>query len=413
MLVFTCIFCAFGVVVYRIAYTTLFRDIDAYYEKASEDIRNYDIDVTIDNFLNGRNIVYTENGSVIISYKTYLILRNSDGELLDGEHYIPYDYLLNIGFSPSDSEKFATERVDRNDQTIYFRTYTIPVTDSSGELYYIQMATAVTEIYNSLNAILRILVQGIALMLVVAFGVSWFLGKFLTDAVSDTWEKQDEFLSYASHMIRAPLTVIHNCLEMMLQNPSSTILDNSEYVLHSLSESSRLRNISNRLMTMASLETADFVPNSEWFELDKLIKNMASPFIFQAQESGKTFDVDLQDGLKIYGDNQLIREMCILIVENALKYTESGDSIMLSTKKTGNNASITIADTGIGISDEAVSSIFTRFYRAAGAKKTQGGSGLGLYIASLIVNRHNGDIAVSHNLPKGTVFVIRLPIDGK
>ena len=100
----------------------------------------------------------------------------------------------------------------------------------------------------------------------------------------------------------------------------------------------------------------------------------------------------------------------IILLDNALKYTNENDSIIVTLKSGMFDAIIEVADTGIGISEETKAKIFERFYREDKARSRQtGGNGLGLSIAKTIVSDMKGKITVDHNVPKGTKFIITLP----
>jgi two-component system sensor histidine kinase CiaH len=101
--------------------------------------------------------------------------------------------------------------------------------------------------------------------------------------------------------------------------------------------------------------------------------------------------------------------MVVLLLENALKYTEAGDQIEVWLQGDSDRLIFRVKDTGVGISDDNMGKIFTRFYRGDRARGMAEGSGLGLNIVSTIVSRHQGSIKASHNLPKGTVFTVVLP----
>ena len=109
-------------------------------------------------------------------------------------------------------------------------------------------------------------------------------------------------------------------------------------------------------------------------------------------------------------DSSKIYQLIIILLDNAIKYTEDGDIIEIRTELKENKCVIEVADTGIGVSDEGLKRIFERFYRENKDRNREtGGSGLGLSIANYIVTAHNGTIKASHNKPKGTVFTIKLP----
>ena len=98
----------------------------------------------------------------------------------------------------------------------------------------------------------------------------------------------------------------------------------------------------------------------------------------------------------------------VILMDNALKYTEEGDSITISTRNKDDKFFIEVKDTGIGISDEGIKHAFERFYREDKARtREKGGSGLGLSIAQTIVKQHGGSIKIEHNNPKGTIIIVR------
>ena len=115
---------------------------------------------------------------------------------------------------------------------------------------------------------------------------------------------------------------------------------------------------------------------------------------------GKTIKIDINK----------IHQLFIIVLDNAIKYTEKNDNITVSTYEKDNKCVIEIIDTGIGINDESIEHIFERFYREDKARsRASGGSGLGLSIADYIVDLHGGTIKAEHNNTKGTKIIIKLP----
>lgn len=114
---------------------------------------------------------------------------------------------------------------------------------------------------------------------------------------------------------------------------------------------------------------------------------------------------------KFVADPTQIRQLLVILLDNALKYTHAGDTITVTIKAQNGQLAIDVSDTGIGISPEAQKHIFDRFYRADHSRTQQtGGSGLGLAIAQLIVQQHQGHLAVQANHPAGTKMLVRLPL---
>ena len=114
----------------------------------------------------------------------------------------------------------------------------------------------------------------------------------------------------------------------------------------------------------------------------------------------------------VYGylDKDKLKQIMIIHIDNALKYTEDGDDITISLTQTNSDFTITVADTGIGINEYTKEHIFERFYREDKARSREtGGNGLGLSIAYTLVNLQRGKISVDHNSPTGTKFTIVFP----
>ena len=120
--------------------------------------------------------------------------------------------------------------------------------------------------------------------------------------------------------------------------------------------------------------------------------------------------LNLNYNMDISVDTNKIYQVMIILLDNAIKYTEKDDKIEINTYAKDNKCIIEVKDTGIGVSDEGLKRIFERFYREDRARNREtGGTGLGLSIANMIVTAHGGTIKATHNQPKGTIFTIKLP----
>jgi len=408
--VFLLLFSIFDIIVYTISAGALYEELDSQMMEAEEQIR-LDEESALDNFLAGRNIIYYDGGgSYVISYRIFLLLREADGSILNAGYLTSFDYMLNIAFSPDNAGRLRTEKAERNSSTLYYRTYTIRVNEGSGRPLYIQMAADSTDVEASLNIILDVLLKCTAAAMLLVLVAGWYLSKSLVKGVAEAWEKQDEFISYASHEIRSPLAVIHNSLELLLETPGKKIIERSDLIMNSLTETSRLRKMSSNLLEMVQLQASEMQLNWSVVDLTELVEDFIEPFCYQAEAAGKTLDYHLQPQLKLSADRQLLTELLAILLENALKYTEPGNTIRVNARAADNRAVLEVADTGIGISPDAMDKVFTRFYREKRQQSKADGSGLGLYIAHLIVTRHGGKITAEHNRPRGTVFTVTLPL---
>ena len=407
--VFLLLFSIFDLIVYSISASALYEEMDGQMDEAEEMI-DRDPDGALANFLEGRNIVYHEGGAYVITYRIFLLVRDEGGNILNSQYLASFDYMLNIDFSPRDSGRTRTERVQRNGATLFYRTHTMRVTDASGEDYYVQLASDATDVEASLAIIRDVLLMCTAAAMLLVLVAGWYLSKSLVRGVTEAWSQQDEFISYASHELRSPLAVIHSSLELLLETPGKKIIERSDLIMNSLSESSRLRKMTSNLLEMVQLQASEMHLRLEQVDLEELVNDFIEPFRYQAEAMGTTLETRLQPHLTLTADRQLLTELLAILLENAIKYTEPGGMIRVSARAEDNRAVLAVSDSGIGISDEAMDKIFTRFYREERHQGKADGSGLGLYIASLITQRHGGRITAEHNRPKGTVFTVSLPL---
>lgn len=402
--VFLLLLLTFDVVVFSVSRNALYEECDSQMKEAEERILA-EPDGAVNNFMNGKSIVYYDNGSnYVISYKIFLLLRDEAGELLNSEYLLFFDYMMNLRFSDRNVEKFITQKVERNSEFLSYRTYTVEVRDSQGDIYYVQLATDITDIEMSLAIILKVLLICTAAAMALVLIGGWYLSRSLVSGVVEAWERQDEFISYASHEIRSPLAVIHSSLELLLEAPGAKIIDRSDLILNSLSESSRLRKMTNNLLEMVRLQASEMPLHEEEINIKEMVEDFIEPFCYQAENTGKTLEYDVEDGLGVMADRQLLTELLVIFLENALKYTEEGDFIRLLINHKNNSVVIRVEDSGVGLSEEGLKKVFSRFYREERQQSKSDGSGLGLYIAGLIVQAHGGNIMAEANRPKGTVF---------
>lgn len=402
--VFMAINIIFIIVVYNVAQSSQFEETDKQVLEARDAVLEK-TDNAISNFLKGKQIVYFDNGrNYVISYKIFILLRDHSGEIINSEYLNSFDYMLNLDFARKSQDTFNTYTVVRNGEEVSYRSYMFAVTGSDGETYYIQLAADVSEIVNSLKLLGNTLIFGGIIAIIAVLLAGWFLSKILVSGVIEGWERQDEFISYASHEIRSPLAVIHSSLELLLEKPGARIIDRSDLIINSLAESNRLRKMSNNLIEMAKLQSSDLVLHLSEINVKEMVEDFIEPFVFQAEDTERILKYYVDDNIMIRADRQLLTELLVIFLENALKYTGNGDIIQLWIKEGDNKVTFRVDDSGIGISEDGLKKVFSRFYRGEQEQSKVDGSGLGLYIASLIVQAHKGKITAEANVPKGTVF---------
>jgi two-component system sensor histidine kinase CiaH len=216
-------------------------------------------------------------------------------------------------------------------------------------------------------------------------------------------------VSNASHELRTPLAIVQNRLENILAKSNKTVYEVSSDIAISLKEISRLSKLTNDLLLLAKSDNEALEINYEEFNLYKLIEDVSTPFAEMAEIDNKNFILEGED-IVVNADRSKIAQVLIILLDNALNYTQSGESITIEISQMNNDVLIKVKDTGVGIDNLTKKHLFERFYRADKARRREtGGNGLGLSIAQTIMKLHNGRIIVSDNYPKGSYFIVQFP----
>ncbi len=220
-------------------------------------------------------------------------------------------------------------------------------------------------------------------------------------------QQRRNFLLSITHELKSPLASIKLVLETLIKRelPPEKIQDISRRALR---ETERLHQLVNDLLFSAKLETA-YLPLLEPVHIAHLLRDTIQTFREKHPEALIEFSGP-EDLLLRQGDREGLTSVALNLLENAVKYSPSQPRITVGLEDLGDNIRWTVADQGIGIGEKEKNRIFEKFYRVGNEDTRQTkGTGLGLYIVAQIVKAHGGQITVSDNVPKGTVFVIEIP----
>lgn len=276
--------------------------------------------------------------------------------------------------------------------------------------YILIMQNIDTQI-QAINNFEEILIITFFIFWIIALVISYFLARINMLPIVKSWKQQTEFVNDAAHELRTPLTIIQGKLEYMLTKPNKTILDEAEAISVSLDEVSRLNSLTNNLLVLARSDSATTKYNFEMTTPNFFLKDPIEPFKDIINSQSKVFQINLYHTPTLYLDRDKIKQLLIILLDNATKYTPKNGTIKIYDQVEGAKYQLVISDTGIGINNKDKDKIFGRFYRVDKSRNSNsGGHGLGLAIAKQIVDIHHGHIFVRDNLPQGSEFVVELPI---
>lgn len=221
--------------------------------------------------------------------------------------------------------------------------------------------------------------------------------------------KKRDLVSNVSHELKTPLTSIKGFIETLEEEITDEV--QKSYLKIMRRNTDRINNIVNDLLTLSELEHTKSEINAEETDLRQLIRKLITIFEKRICDKGLSLKIDIPDGIPVIKiDPFKIEQVFINLIDNAIKYTESGE-IGIKLRKRRSYVEIKISDTGVGIPESDLHRIFERFYVVDKSRSKQmGGTGLGLSIVKHIVQLHKGSIEVSSSPGKSTIFTVRLPI---
>lgn len=345
----------------------------------------------------------------IVNPNIIIILRDMDGNIVNEDDLMRIDeYFEDISFNKNNLDKVYELKIG-NEYSYRGLNFIFEGSDIIDNRY-VQLLINVDGEKAIVNNYFQIISASIVVGIVCSFFASIILSKKTLKPLEENILKQMEFVQNVSHELRTPLTIIQAKQELLLQEPNAKIIDKSEEISLTLNETKRLTKLVKDLLILSRADSNKLVLQKENINIDEYIKGLISPYKEIAEMEGKNIELELGYKLDIDVDTNKIYQLMIILLDNAIKYTEENDVIKIKTYMKDNKCVIEVSDTGIGVSDEGLKRIFERFYREDAARSREtGGSGLGLSIANYIVTAHGGTIKATHNLPKGTIFTIRLP----
>ena len=221
-------------------------------------------------------------------------------------------------------------------------------------------------------------------------------------------ETRQQFISDVSHEFQTPLTAIQG-FATILKNEKLSDEQRQKYADIILFHSKRLSTLSKNMLQLTILEGEDVkIEMSEFSLIEQLNR------VIETQDNlamSKNIEIEFnipKNDVRIEADESRLEQVWINLVNNAIKYTNDNGVVTISVKKTSKEVEVTIQDTGVGMSKEAISHIFERLYRQDKSRSVEG-NGLGLSIVKRIIDLHQGTIDVKSREDGGSQFIVRLP----
>jgi signal transduction histidine kinase len=226
-------------------------------------------------------------------------------------------------------------------------------------------------------------------------------------------EAKDEFVSMASHQLRTPLTSVKGYLSMVLEGDAGKITDAQQHLLsEAFTSSERMVHLINDFLNVSRLQTGKFMIDRRPIDLAKITGQEVNSLKTTAK--GRNLRLQYRKPSyfpTLYIDEGKIRQVIMNFIDNAIYYSSEHSTIIVELEIADGNAILKVNNEGIGVPKAEQAHLFTKFFRAANARKQRpDGTGVGLYLAKKVVTAHSGDMLFESAEGEGTTFGFRLPI---
>ncbi len=258
---------------------------------------------------------------------------------------------------------------------------------------------------NRANSILLVsVVLGILSLIAIYIGAKK-ISRTIVKPVKETFEKQKQFISDASHELKTPLAVIEANADV-LENE----LQDNKWIKYIQNEIESMNKLINELLMLAKIENIDSIRELKQINLSKELEIIISMFESMAYEKKITIDSNIKENIMLKANKEDIEHIVSTLLDNAIKHTESKNQVIVELNKEKNDIIIQVKNYGDPIPEGEREKIFERFYRIDKSRnRKEKRYGLGLAIAKSTVEKYNGKIEVSYK-DHFTIFKVNIPV---
>jgi len=326
----------------------------------------------------------TEDDSLIIG-----VITDANGNILSQQK-------LGKGQKKTINQDLINSVLSQKDEKLSYKSfvYTVKELNNGNKLIVLQ------DMSNKSNSFIRVL----GTIGIVLFGVgaliplTFFLSRFITEPARKALEREKQFVSDASHELKTPISAISI-------NAQALNIDSDDIHLRNiLSETERMNSLVEKLLTLSKYEETPLMEKSVC-SLSDIVNEISLTYESIAFEKEIGFQYEIEDGITVLGDENELKQLAVILIDNAIKNTQSLGLVTVTLSKHNNHSIFEVKNTGKGIAEKDLPHIFERFYTLNNSR-SDNSFGLGLPIAKSIVERHKGTITVSSDIDEETDFKV-------
>ncbi len=403
--VFAVVFAAIGLVVFVWANHRFSHDVDSPIRNVSDQVQQqvarYDDIVESDDDV--RRVL--AGASLSGSADVFVLLLGPNGDIATNPGNVPTEGLpdrASVLRAAQEGEDWSGFNVGAQD----LRVRTTAVYRNGRLIGYVQAGKSVEERDASLRTMVIVMAGGGLTGLALATIGGLLVAGVAIRPVKRSFERQREFVADASHELRTPLAVIRVNAEA-----AATSSGDDEALGDIAAEASYMTRLLDDLLLLAGSDREGIDLQFERADLAEFARSASRAASRLAAASGIQLTVEAGEPVPVDADPARCREVLLILLDNAVKYTPVGGAIALRAFRSGSEAVVTVRDTGIGLAPEDAGRVFDRFFRVDKARsRALGGAGLGLSIAREIVHAHHGTLKLDSEIGRGTTVTMRLPL---
>lgn len=300
------------------------------------------------------------------------------------------------------AERYAVELYEKGEKEGFKEYYKYrAVEEEEGIMYvFLDCERELSTFYSFLAMSIFISLSGLSLVFILVL----FFSKLAVGPVAESYEKQRQFITDASHEIKTPLTIIDANTEVLeLENGEN------EWTAGIKNQVRRLSALTEKLVFLSRMEEEQTKLQAQEFSFSEAVLEIVQSFEPVAEMKGKDFQAEVPPNLFYYGDEVMLRRMLTLLLDNAVKYSGENGVIRLTLRKTEKHVELVLWNTVPEIRQGNLDILFERFYRPDSSRNSEtGGYGIGLSVAKAIVTAHKGKIHARSGDGKSIEFQIVL-----
>lgn len=318
------------------------------------------------------------------------------GVIVSGDGTIVTQKYIGKGKNDGVDQKLIDNILAQSPKKQNFRSYVYSIKKLNGDNKLIVIQdTAIKS-----NATLRVF--STVLLVVLGIGalclLTFFLSRFITDPAKRALEREKQFVSDASHELKTPISAISinaQALEMESDNIN---------VKNILSETKRMNSLIEKLLTLSKYEETP-IKDKEICSMSDILNEISLTYESIAFEKEIGYQYEIEDGITVRGDEDELKQLAVILIDNAIKNTEPLGLVTINLSKQNNHCVFEVKNTGKGIAEKDLPHIFERFYTLS-TSRSDNSFGLGLPIAKSIAERHKGTITVNSVINEETDFKV-------